>query len=103
MWRMLRLVILSTTGATLLSTGCFAQQQTIQVCTKGEGEARIIACTDLIKRGAKNVEAYYYYRSIARQNNDECDLALADAEKALSLRRDESNIIRTGRMVRLQA
>jgi tetratricopeptide (TPR) repeat protein len=73
-----------------------AQQQKINVCRDGKGDAKLNACTDLIKRGGKDAEAYYYYRSFAWQDKGECDLAVADSEKALSLKRDADNISRAG-------
>ena len=70
-----------------------AQQQKINVCYNGkDDDARIRACTDLIKRGGKDVEGYYYSRSIAYSNKSQCEPAYADAEKALSLKRDGANL-----------
>lgn len=69
-----------------------AQQQKINVCSNStDDNARIRACTDLIKRGGKEVESYYYNRSIAYQNKGDCDNAYSDADKALSLKRDGYN------------
>lgn len=70
-----------------------AQQQKINICASSkDDDARIKACSDLIKRGGRYVESYYYNRSIAYQNKGECDRAYADAEKALSLKRDGYNL-----------
>lgn len=68
------------------------QQQKVKQCTEGKGETRVQACTDLIAAGGPDVEGYYYNRSIARSGLNDCDGAYADAEKALSLKRDHYNL-----------
>src|SRR5690349_16765071 len=69
-----------------------AQQQKMNICSDSKDhDARIRACTDLIKRGGKEAENYYFNRSMAHFNKGECDPAFADAEKALSLKRDGYN------------
>jgi tetratricopeptide (TPR) repeat protein len=73
-----------------------AQQQKINLCRDGKGDAAINACTDLIKRGGKDLEAYYFNRSVAWAAKGECDLAVSDAEKALSLKRDAANYSQLG-------
>jgi tetratricopeptide (TPR) repeat protein len=74
----------------------FAQQQKINICRDGKGDAKINACTDLIKRGGGEPDAYYHNRSMAWEEKGECDLALSDAEKAVSLKRDQENFLRLG-------
>jgi tetratricopeptide (TPR) repeat protein len=78
------------------SEAALAQQQKINVCRDGSGDAKVNACTDLIKRGGKDLETYYYNRSLGWQEKNECDLSLSDAEKALSLKRDDFNFARVG-------
>lgn len=90
------LVLAAAFAILLPPEGAQAQQQKINVCRDGSMDARINACTDLIKRGGKELEAYYFNRSIAWESKSECDLALSDAEKALSLKRDADNFTRVG-------
>jgi tetratricopeptide (TPR) repeat protein len=71
-------------------------QQKIDTCRDGKADAKISACTDLIKRGRGELDIYYHNRSIAWEEKGECDLALSDAEKAVSLKRHEDNFIRLG-------
>ncbi len=86
------LLLVAVFGIALAPEKASAQQQKINVCNNSkDDDARIRACTDLIKRGGKEVESYYYNRSIAYFNKSECDPAYADAEKALSLKRDGYN------------
>ncbi len=66
------------------------------VCGNGVGEARIQACTDLIRQGGKFLESYYHNRSLALEAKGDCDNALSDARKALSLHRDEYNFRQLG-------
>jgi tetratricopeptide (TPR) repeat protein len=64
------------------------------ICARGEVDARIRACTELIKRGGRDAELYYFRRSSAYSIKGQCDPAYADAEKALSLKRDGYNFAR---------
>lgn len=73
-----------------------AQQQKIDTCRDGKADAKIAACTDLIKRGRGALDIYYHNRSIAWEEKGECDLALSDAEKAVALKRHEDNFIQLG-------
>ena len=84
-------------SAPMAATPSNAQQQkTVNTCRDGKAEVRLKACTELIKRGGKDLEAYYYNRSFAWYEKGECDLAMVDADKALSLKRDADNIMRVG-------
>ncbi len=73
-----------------------AQQQKVNICRDGKGDAKIEACTDLIRRGGKDLESYYYYRSFGWEQKGECELAYSDAQQALSLKRDTENFGRMG-------
>ena len=72
------------------------QQRQVDTCRDGTPDEQIKVCTALIKRGGRDLEAYYHNRSRAWNAKRECDLALADAEKALSLMRDEANFAQVG-------
>jgi tetratricopeptide (TPR) repeat protein len=78
-------------------SGAQAQQKRqVDTCRDGKPDEQIKACSALIKRGGRDLEAYYFNRSRAWNAKRECDLALADAEKALSLMRDEANFAQLG-------
>ena len=72
------------------------QQRQVDTCRDGSPDEQIKACTALIKRGGRDLEAYYHNRSRGWAAKGECDPALADAEKALSLMRDEANFAQVG-------
>jgi tetratricopeptide (TPR) repeat protein len=79
-----------------LSSAAEAQKRKKQptlgnICARGEVDARIRACTELIKRGGRDAETYYYHRSSAYFSKGDCERSYADAEKALSLKRDGYN------------
>jgi tetratricopeptide (TPR) repeat protein len=79
-----------------LSDASAQQQRQVDICRDGTPDDQLASCTALIKRGGRDLEAYYANRSRAWQAKQECDLALADAEKALSLKRDEVNVAQVG-------
>jgi tetratricopeptide (TPR) repeat protein len=79
-----------------LSDAAAQPKNQVDTCRDGKPDEQIKACTALIKRGGRDLEAYHFNRSRAWGAKRECDLALADAEKALSLKRDEANFAQLG-------
>ncbi len=78
------------------STVAQSIDQKNKICANLNAPRQIEVCTDLINRGGKYTDIYYYNRSDGWLKKRECDLSLADAEQALSLKRDVDYLLRLG-------